>query len=77
MYHITAYIADVPHMLIFFFLQAFYVLVSLSAVCSKSKKWDQYLIYRSEEVGQCYILLCYYVVVTMLLTLLLTYSYTV
>jgi len=30
--------------------QAFFVLVSLSALCSKEKKWDQYLTYGSDQV---------------------------
>ena len=34
--------------------QAFFVLVSLSALCSKEKKWDQYLTYNSDEVCSWY-----------------------
>ena len=38
---------------LFFSSQAFFVLVSLSALCSTEKKWDQYLVYKRDEVCLC------------------------
>lgn len=35
------------------FPQAFFVLVSLSVLCSAEKKWNQYLTYKRNEVCLC------------------------
>lgn len=35
------------------FPQAFFVLVSLSTLCSTEKKWNQYLTYKRNEVCLC------------------------